>query len=287
MDLHLEGKVVILTGGFKGIGKGIALRLAKEGAIVAVINCDDGAAEQFDAEMKTITDNYRTYLMDLNDTDDIAPIVEDVVKTYGHIDGLVNNADRNDNLDLDHTSWREFEQSLHGNLTRYYELTHRCAPYLRESKGAIVDISSKTALAGQGKTSAYAANLLVFDASKGVHFHDEVFKDTVYFMNNVFCNTSTTPTQWYRKTDALAKAAFSNNDYYEAGGKASDTQPEDKRGLEVDPKFVGFSGGSDTPAGKLAGMAPKPRPTSTRHTPPPSCAWASTPSRPACSGRRR
>ncbi|WP_347020278.1 SDR family NAD(P)-dependent oxidoreductase, partial [Bifidobacterium bifidum] len=45
MDLHLEGKVVILTGGFKGIGKGIALRLAKEGTIVAVINRDDGAAE--------------------------------------------------------------------------------------------------------------------------------------------------------------------------------------------------------------------------------------------------
>ena len=63
MDLHLEGKVVILTGGFKGIGKGIALRLAKEGAIVAVINRDDGAAEQFAAEMKAITDNYRTYLM--------------------------------------------------------------------------------------------------------------------------------------------------------------------------------------------------------------------------------
>ncbi|EFR49601.1 oxidoreductase, short chain dehydrogenase/reductase family protein [Bifidobacterium bifidum NCIMB 41171] len=272
---------------FQGHRQGHRPATGQGGAIVAVINRDDGAAEQFAAEMKAITDNYRTYLMDLNDTDDIAPIVEDVVKTYGHIDGLVNNADRNDNLDLDHTSWREFEQSLHGNLTHYYELAHRCAPYLRESKGAIVNISSKTALAGQGKTSAYAANLLVFDASKGVHFHDEVFKDTVYFMNNVFCNTSTTPTQWYRKTDALAKAAFSNNDYYEAGGKASDTQPEDKRGLEVDPKFVGFSGGSDTPAGKLAGMAPKPRPTSTRHTPPPSCAWASTPSRPACSGRRR
>lgn len=101
--------------------------------------------------MKAITDNYRTYLMDLNDTDDIAPIVEDVVKTYGHIDGLVNNADRNDNLDLDHTSWREFEQSLHGNLTHYYELAHRCAPYLRESKGAIVDISSKTALTARAR----------------------------------------------------------------------------------------------------------------------------------------
>lgn len=236
--------------------------------------------------MKAITDNYRTYLMDLNDTDDIAPIVEDVVKTYGHIDGLVNNADRNDNLDLDHTSWREFEQSLHGNLTHYYELAHRCAPYLRESKGAIVDISSKTALTGQGKTSAYAANLLVFDASKGVHFHDEVFKDTVYFMNNVFCNTSTTPTQWYRKTDALAKAAFSNNDYYEAGGKASTPS------LRTSVVWKSTRSSSASPA------APTPRPASSpawrrskanldKAYTPPSCAWASTPSRPACSGRRR
>ncbi|KAB7791065.1 L-fucose dehydrogenase [Bifidobacterium leontopitheci] len=157
MDLHLKGKVIILTGGFKGIGKGIALRLAREGAIPVVINRADGAQEEFDREMSAITGDYRTYLMDLNDTDDIAPIVEEVAKDYGHIDGLVNNAGRNDNLDLDTTSWREFEQSLHGNLTHYFELAHRCAPWLRKSKGSIVNISSKTALTGQGKTSAYAA----------------------------------------------------------------------------------------------------------------------------------
>ncbi|KAB7791075.1 immunoglobulin-like domain-containing protein [Bifidobacterium leontopitheci] len=103
-----------------------------------------------------------------------------------------------------------------------------------------------------------ANNVLVYDASKGGHFHDEVLKDTVYFLNNVFYNTATDqPTQWSRKEGALDKAVFSNNDFYEAGGKQSDTQPADKNGLEVDPKFAGFSGGTDTPAGKLADVTPK------------------------------
>lgn len=157
MDLHLHGKVFIVTGGFKGIGKAIALRLAEEGAIPVVINRSDNALEEFDADMRRVTDTYHTILLDLNDTDRIAGIVEQTVHDYGHIDGIVNNAGRNDNLDLDHTSWHEFERSLHGNLTHYYELAHQCVPYLRASKGTILNISSKTALTGQGKTSAYVA----------------------------------------------------------------------------------------------------------------------------------
>ena len=74
MDLHLEGKVVILTGGFKGIGKGVALRLAKRGP-----SCGYQPRRRRRRAVRRrnegITDNYRTYLMDLNDTDDIAPIV--------------------------------------------------------------------------------------------------------------------------------------------------------------------------------------------------------------------
>ncbi|MBW3091918.1 SDR family oxidoreductase [Bifidobacterium sp. 82T10] len=157
MDLHLNGKVVIVTGGFKGIGKGIAMQLAREGAIPVVINRSDTVLDAFRVDIEKVTDQYRTYLLDLNDTDRIAPLVDEVARDYGHIDGLVNNAGRNDNLDLDSTTWREFEQSLHGNLTHYYELAHRCAPHLRKSKGSILNISSKTALTGQGKTSAYAA----------------------------------------------------------------------------------------------------------------------------------
>lgn len=157
MDLHLEGKVIIVTGGFKGIGRGIALQLAREGAIPVVINRADSAQDDFRRDIGQITDTYDVHLLDLNDTDDIAPIVEETHRKYGHIDGVVNNAGVNDNKDLESTSWRDFEQSIHGNLTHYYELVHAAVPYLKESKGAVVNITSKTALTGQGKTSAYAA----------------------------------------------------------------------------------------------------------------------------------
>jgi len=157
MDLHLKNKVIIVTGGFKGIGKGITLRLAEEGAIPVVLNRSDGADDEFRQDIEQVTDSYDTYLIDLNNTDEIAPIVESVMKKYGHIDGVVNNAGRNDNLALETTSWRQFEESLHGNLTHYYELVHQRGPALKASKGSVVNIGSKTALTGQGKTSAYAA----------------------------------------------------------------------------------------------------------------------------------
>lgn len=157
MNLHLEGKVIIVTGGFKGIGRAISLQLAREGVIPVVLNRKNEVAEEYEKELAEITDKYAIYYIDLNNTDEIAPIVEDVVKKFGHIDGIVNNAGRNDNLSLEETSWQDFEKSIHSNLTHYYELVHQSVEYLKESKGAIINITSKTALTGQGKTSAYAA----------------------------------------------------------------------------------------------------------------------------------
>ncbi len=157
MDLHLKNKVFIITGGFKGIGRGITLQLAQEGAITAVIDRDESARGQFCKDIEAYTDTYRTFILDLNDTDGIAPIVEQVHKEFGHIDGIVNNAGVNDNKALETTDWREFERSVHGNLTHYYELMHASCAYLKESHGSVINITSKTAVTGQGKTSAYAA----------------------------------------------------------------------------------------------------------------------------------
>lgn len=82
-------------------------------------------------------------------------------------------------------------------------------------------------------------NVFVYDAEQMDWFHDEVFIDTVYFLNNVFYNVSeTTPTKWYRKPGALDKAVFSNNAFYEAGGIHSAQQPHDPQAVLADPKFV-------------------------------------------------
>jgi L-fucose dehydrogenase len=70
----------------------------------------------------------------------------------------VNNAGVNDGVGLENGSYEGFMASLHKNLVHYYLLAHYCLPYLKQSKGAVVNISSKTAETGQGGTSAYAAS---------------------------------------------------------------------------------------------------------------------------------
>jgi len=81
-------------------------------------------------------------------------------------------------------------------------------------------------------------NVFIWDGSKLESFHDEVLKDTVYFYNNIFYNTSTTPTNWQRRANGLANGIFSNNAYYEAGGVQAANKPSDLNGITGDPMFV-------------------------------------------------
>ena len=83
--------------------------------------------------------------------------VELVIKEYGRIEGFVNNAGVNDGVGLEDGSYAGFMASLHRNLVHYYLMAQYALPELKKSKGAIVNIGSKTAETGQGNTSAYAA----------------------------------------------------------------------------------------------------------------------------------
>ena len=82
MDLQLKGKVVLVTGGGSGIGSGISLRLAAEGAIPVILGRSP-LTKEFTSEMEAITNNYEFIQIDLNEADKIKSIVDSVAKKYG------------------------------------------------------------------------------------------------------------------------------------------------------------------------------------------------------------
>ena len=83
--------------------------------------------------------------------------VERTIHTFGRIDALVNNAEVNDRVSLEHGGPEEFVASLQRNLLHYYNMAHYALPHLKKSQGNIVNISSRTAVTGQGGTSGYAS----------------------------------------------------------------------------------------------------------------------------------
>jgi L-fucose dehydrogenase len=157
MNLHLQNKVIIVTGGAKGIGLGIAEVLAAEGAIPVIIgrNANDnqkavdaivatgGQAWQVEAELSMPAESEKA--------------VKAVIEKFGRIEGVVNNAGVNDGVGLESGNYEKFIESYHKNAVHYYLIVHYALPALKKSKGAIVNISSKTAETGQGNTSGYAA----------------------------------------------------------------------------------------------------------------------------------
>lgn len=158
MDLQLKDKIIPVTGGAKGIGLGIAKVLAAEGSQVVIIgrNKKDNASAV--TAIEQAGGKAFQLVAELSIPQQCEQVVGEVVKQFGRIDGLVNNAGVNDGVGLEQGDYTRFIQSLHSNLVHYYMMAHFALPELKKSKGSIVNISSKTAETGQGGTSAYAAS---------------------------------------------------------------------------------------------------------------------------------
>ena len=157
MDLQLQDKVIIVTGGAKGIGEGIAQVLAKEGAIPVIIGRNAADNQQAVATIEATGGRAWQVAAELAEPKACAAAVQAVIAQFGRIDGLVNNAGVNDGVGLENGDYASFMASLHRNVVHYYLMAHHALPELKKTKGAIVNITSKTAETGQGNTSAYAA----------------------------------------------------------------------------------------------------------------------------------
>jgi L-fucose dehydrogenase len=154
MNLDLQDKVIIVSGGAKGIGEGIVKVLAAEGAIPFIIGRNE---EDNKAAVAATGGRALQVVAELTRPEECEAAVKAVMDRFGRIDGLVNNAGVNDGVGLESGSYADFMASLHKSLVHYYLLAHHALPALKVSKGAIVNITSKTAETGQGGTSAYAA----------------------------------------------------------------------------------------------------------------------------------
>ncbi|MBT0768627.1 discoidin domain-containing protein [Kineosporia sp. J2-2] len=168
----------------------------------------------------------------------------DSVMQYNEVYGGPDNEYDGTPFDLEYTNF---------NVTYQYNYSHDNAAgwmaYMGNSSNSVArynlsvndnGVLVKNMLSTNYSPTYFANNTFVYDGADLEYVHDETFLSPVYFINNIFHNTSTTePTTWYRRDGALRQAVFSNNDYYEASGTHSSQQPDDPRGLEVDPQFAG------------------------------------------------
>lgn len=155
MDLELRDKAVIVTGGGAGIGGAITLALAREGAIPVIFGRSALVAD-FEQNLRALQPRARFFQLDLIDEAACKLAIDATLDEFGALHGLVNNAGVNDNVGLD-AGRAAFVASLDKNLIHYYTMAHYCVPHLQRTRGSIVNISSKTALTGQGGTSGYCA----------------------------------------------------------------------------------------------------------------------------------
>ncbi|MBN8246915.1 MAG: SDR family oxidoreductase [Verrucomicrobia bacterium] len=153
MDLGLKDRVLLVSGGARGIGAATVRMAAAEGMRVAWADRDDEAGRALLAE---IPDG--CFIEgDLSDDAVCAHAIATTVKSLGRLDVLVNNAGVNDSVPLTAPP-AEFLASLRRNLLPAFALTHGARPHLVAAHGAIVNLSSKVATTGQGRTSGYAAS---------------------------------------------------------------------------------------------------------------------------------
>lgn len=156
----LEGKVALITGASRGIGKAIALRYAQEGAHVAFSDLAyDEQAKALEQELIVFGVKAKGYASDAGSLTDSEKLVSDVVKEFGRIDVLVNNAGiTKDNLLMRMTE-ADWDLVIKVNLKSVFNLTKAAQTYmLKQRAGSIINMTSVVGVNGNAGQSNYASS---------------------------------------------------------------------------------------------------------------------------------
>ena len=156
----LEGKIAIITGGSRGIGRGIAKIFAQQGANVAfTYSSSVTEANQLEEELKTFGVKVKGYQSNAADFNQCEQLVEEVVKDFGTVDILINNAGITKDTLLMRMSEEDFDKVIQVNLKSVFNMTKAAQKImLKQRKGSIINISSVVGVQGNAGQANYAAS---------------------------------------------------------------------------------------------------------------------------------
>jgi 3-oxoacyl-[acyl-carrier protein] reductase len=157
--MSLKGKVALITGGAQGIGKAIALRLAREGADVVIADVNYDLAQYTVTEIKNLGADALAFQVDVSDSSQVEELIKKVTERFPRLDILVNNAGITRDALLVRISEEDWDQVMKVNLKGAFNLTKRVAQLMMKQKsGRIVNISSVIGLMGNVGQASYSAS---------------------------------------------------------------------------------------------------------------------------------
>lgn len=152
----LQDKVALITGGAAGIGQGMARAFVKEGAKVAIVDLDEKAGKETVNDLQQYQDAMFIQA-NLAEHDKLKNIVEKVVDRYGQLDILVNNAHASKRKPLEELTQDDMDLSFDTGFYPTFYLMQAALPYLKKTKGNIINFASGAGLEGHPTQGAYAA----------------------------------------------------------------------------------------------------------------------------------
>ena len=154
--MRLEGKVAIITGSASGIGRGMALALAKEGAHVAIVDINEETGKKTLAEINQHTEGM-LFISDISKRENVEYVVSEVVKKRGKLDILINNAHASKQASFVETNQEMFDLSFGTGFYPTFNFMQVAYPELKKSKGKVINFASGAGLNGQPTQTSYAA----------------------------------------------------------------------------------------------------------------------------------
>ncbi|MFD1780620.1 SDR family NAD(P)-dependent oxidoreductase [Fredinandcohnia salidurans] len=154
--MKLQGKVGIITGSASGIGRGIALAMAKEGAHIAIVDVNEEKGKDTLAEINQYTEGL-LFIKDISIKENVYEIVDEVVKKFGKLDILVNNAHASRQALLHETTQEMLDLSFGTGFYPTFHFMQAAYLELKKTKGKVINFASGAGIDGQVTQTSYAA----------------------------------------------------------------------------------------------------------------------------------